>query len=1119
MAGAATAATLMSKRQHGSRDDGDHVGPRAVRRIDEAIRQSNQLQLRHHEGSLNEGHHHGHVQRHGHEPSSHTPSPMHATESMSVRERMSRVFLAVLAAVRLQKQTGGSPLPSEARTAESNNLASVGRHERPLRPSLPGGAAMCNLDSEPSETGQTAGYPSFQSAANLRSNSMSVSNAMYSTRAFFDGVIDNDGAMNLDGDVAEGGPENDRSQMTSFWYESWYPRSFKDSALFESTPSLGTTAEFQLYDGSRCQVCLHRIMSTGFFDFVMGVAILANLACITSEQAHRLHGRDVSGYDLAENIFLSVYVVELLARFYVWGRSCLESNYVVLDSLIVLTGVVTNWVIKPIFGDVDGLGPLFILRIARLVRLIRALRLLIIFRELWMLVAGLLNALRTMLYTLFLLLIILYAFGSVGLELLANHALVKGDAADLDFKAIVDANFSDLPTAMLTLLQFVMFDNIVYIYKPLVTRDWSLLIFFVMVILVLGIVLMNLVTAVIVNSALEQAIQDKDLTKSIEQAKKKKLVKEMRRVFMRLDEDGSGEISRNEIQNISIADKEILQKLMGMNNPLEIFDALDVDGDEEIGIAEFVDGIWQVIISDTPIHVKRMEKQMAYLRQEIRETQDLCLEFQQKMDEKMEVLLGGGSKRIQTVPSIGAAKAGAASVPFLGAQSLPVTAMSSFPFNNATSLPSTLGLSANVQPALQRKDSLESSGMMWQARIESASTWNNRAGDSEPLSMPDSRPLVNQPAAPAQQNLNPNNFLSGRMSSSASQDPSSSSGAGQHWSHSAGLSGVPPWAQDMLFEIRATYNIAHKLLWREQAKMKRKLGANGIRTKPHGHHGSAAHSEVVSMEESSGAELDSFSHDAESVSWQPAAPPSPRTTQNSKATSRLHNGPRLKKTGSTSSVGAGAGTAADAGARGLHNMSARSSVASQQRPDTGHALSPQSATSPHEFPGFSSAPHNGREMSRHHRNEECDPGADAFRDRDRSVEAPATLKDVAHKHQRPVSSLPPLIERHSFELRDSDVGGTAPPTPPQQSSDTPFFAGSGSSSTMRSMLMSQLGSSASRSSALQKPADPEQHPSVEFAQPVIRLQTPEGTTYLACSSTSSGEPGTDSAARGKSAAL
>mmetsp|Transcript_18206 Transcript_18206/g.42585 ORF Transcript_18206/g.42585 Transcript_18206/m.42585 type:complete len:1017 (+) Transcript_18206:138-3188(+) len=404
------------------------------------------------------------------------------------------------------------------------------------------------------------------------------------------------------------------------------------------------------YHGTFFQERLHRMLCSPYTDFLMGLIIVVNLGIVTWEQARALEKQDVSLQENLEHVFLSIYLLECAARVYVWGLACVWNPVVGLDFLIVFIGVLAAWVIKPVSGA-DELGPVLILRIARLVRLVRALRLLVVFRELWMLVRGLVNAIKVMVYTCILLGIMLFAFASIGVELLAKHNLVTSSTPDKEFKEIVDAHFRNLPTAMLTLLQFVNFDNIVYIYEPLVKRDWSLLIFFVAAIMVLGIVLMNLVTAIIVNSALEQAVQDKDLAKSIEDSKRKKLVREMRKIFIRLDEDGSGEISREEIQNISDADKEVLRKLMGMADPLEIFDALDVDGDEELGIDEFVDGVWQVVISETPIHVKRMEKQMIQIRQLLLDTQDMHIQMQQRIDEKIDEVIGLRPLRLSSNPS------------------------------------------------------------------------------------------------------------------------------------------------------------------------------------------------------------------------------------------------------------------------------------------------------------------------------------------------------------------------------------------------------------------------------------------------------------------------------------
>merc|ERR1740138_1553927 len=109
-------------------------------------------------------------------------------------------------------------------------------------------------------------------------------------------------------------------------------------------------------------------------------------------------------------------------------------------------------------------------------------------------------------------------------------------------------------------MQFVSFDNVVLIYKPLIMHDFVLIpAFFVTIMLVVGIVLMNFVTAVIVQSALDQAGQDKELMKFHEEKRKKKLIRELRKIFLRLDEDNSGQLSRDEIVNVNEEERRVLQ--------------------------------------------------------------------------------------------------------------------------------------------------------------------------------------------------------------------------------------------------------------------------------------------------------------------------------------------------------------------------------------------------------------------------------------------------------------------------------------------------------------------------------------------------------------------------------
>lgn len=363
-----------------------------------------------------------------------------------------------------------------------------------------------------------------------------------------------------------------------------------------------------------CRDTLRSVLSSTRFEVVMGVVILANAASIGMEQTDRIAGQQYTEIcSTLDEVFLLIYTVELAARFIAFGRAVVEDGWILFDFFLVLVGIVTQWILPLVLGSLDEAGLFMVLRSARLLRLAKTVRLLIRFKELWMLVQGLLSSAYTMLYTLLLLVVILYIFACLGMELVFEHPSAVGASADLDFARVVQDKFSSLPVAMLSLVQFVCLDNVSLIYVPLAKQDPLLCIYFLALILVVGIVVMNLVTAVIVNSAMEQTAKDKHLLKVVEDDNRKQLLRSLRDLFLRLDEDNSGDVSRQELLDIGVDELRMLRQLTGRDSPVDIFDALDLDGSDTIGIDEFCDGLWEVAISQTPIEIKRMEKQLQIL--------------------------------------------------------------------------------------------------------------------------------------------------------------------------------------------------------------------------------------------------------------------------------------------------------------------------------------------------------------------------------------------------------------------------------------------------------------------------------------------------------------------------
>lgn len=369
--------------------------------------------------------------------------------------------------------------------------------------------------------------------------------------------------------------------------------------------------------GSGLNTISWQILHSPKFEAAMGCVIIANSISIGVEQTMALNGDDPTVILFLENVFIAIYIMELGLRLYVHGRQCFNDNWVRFDALLVIMGITTQWILQPILGEIDGIAPLMVLRMARLVRLARAVRLLVKFKELWMLVQGMVNSGATVFYTLVILVVVLYIFSSVAMELITNSTLNTGPNADPEFSELVAMHFASLPLSMVTLMQFATLDSISLIYVPLIKKDWTLAIYFISLILVVGIALMNLTTAVVVNTALEQAYQDKSLQQEAEKKERKKLLIKLKAIFRRLDDDDSGEVTREEINNIDDSDRKQLEIVMGISDPTEIFDMLDIDKSGSLAIDEFCEGIWQMVTQPGSLEVKRLEKKIDALRMRV----------------------------------------------------------------------------------------------------------------------------------------------------------------------------------------------------------------------------------------------------------------------------------------------------------------------------------------------------------------------------------------------------------------------------------------------------------------------------------------------------------------------
>ncbi|CAE8648393.1 unnamed protein product, partial [Polarella glacialis] len=281
------------------------------------------------------------------------------------------------------------------------------------------------------------------------------------------------------------------------------------------------------------------------FEYIVGFIIFVNAVCLGIQSQSSLEGRYFpDNLDLG---FLAVYVFELGLKLLLGGWSCFRDVWFLFDFAMVSIGFFSS--LFEILGVSSSgfLQAVMVLRTLRLLRLIRALRTVPAFRTMWRLVNGLLASSSTMVSTLMLIFLALYIFACLGLELITKDADL---ASHPDTAFIVAYNFGTLFKTMVTLVQFISCDSVASVYHPLVIHKPVLVIYFGLIIMFVPIALMNLVTAVLVEGAMEQAQQDKDVEKADLKQKVMADLPHLFAVFDELDADGSGFITREEMEQV-----------------------------------------------------------------------------------------------------------------------------------------------------------------------------------------------------------------------------------------------------------------------------------------------------------------------------------------------------------------------------------------------------------------------------------------------------------------------------------------------------------------------------------------------------------------------------------------
>lgn len=359
------------------------------------------------------------------------------------------------------------------------------------------------------------------------------------------------------------------------------------------------------------QAISRKLVGSIAFEFVILAVIILNSFIIGLESQMSLSQEALEWAPLAENFFLAVYSLEILARLAARRSGTPCDGWFAFDAFLVLSSYLER-IIELISGE--SAEQLMLLRLLRLFRLVRTFRMVKQVRPLWRLVHGLMTSLDTVLSTFLLLGLVLYVFGVLGVELIASSDSFKSDPVT---NAILESNFSSLGFTMITLAQFVTLDSIAALYFPLVRVQPWLMLYFASLIAIVSISVMNLVTAALVEGTLENARMLRQEEERMRSANTQQMLPEILELFDRADEDGSGELAIDEMRRFEEAGhvpEQILDRA-SVSSMTELFNVLDVDKSGVVTREEFAEGLLDILLRDVSVSSLQQMKTLRTLRE------------------------------------------------------------------------------------------------------------------------------------------------------------------------------------------------------------------------------------------------------------------------------------------------------------------------------------------------------------------------------------------------------------------------------------------------------------------------------------------------------------------------
>jgi len=394
--------------------------------------------------------------------------------------------------------------------------------------------------------------------------------------------------------------------------------------------------------GNLIQEVTGKIVGWRYFEAISCFLIVADAALIGVEADLKVnfpgvHQPEVRVFNF---IFMSCFTVELLlrvaregARYYHLANESVNWNY--FDTVLVVSSIIEN-ILSSLMSGAPDMSQLRLFRIMRIIRGLRIIRVLKAFKDLRIMIAGLLLSMQSLLWAAFLLCLLMYMFAVSVLQFAADQLAASASSSQVltaAQEAAIMERYGGVGKAMLTLFMSITGGlDWIDAYTPLEPIGPLVCMLYLIYVFLSLLCVLNIITGIFVENATKITTRDDEMVMMEQLQERNKWFDDVKELFKAADTDGTGTLNADEFA-VKMQDFRMQAWLRKIGVHVETYSAhglfalLDFDGDGILGLEEFAHALQSVHGNARSVDLARVSKDCRAIRKELNEFLQLSMEI------------------------------------------------------------------------------------------------------------------------------------------------------------------------------------------------------------------------------------------------------------------------------------------------------------------------------------------------------------------------------------------------------------------------------------------------------------------------------------------------------------